>query len=100
MIYISEDRLSIIGEEKIEGPPDLIVEILSLTTAYYDLRHKKQIYEQHGVKEYWIVDPMEKSMEVYENKNKSFELFKTYDQSDVLQSPLLQGFEMPLCKVF
>ena len=100
IIFISGDRLSIIGEEKIEGPPDLIVEILSPTTAYYDLRHKKRIYEQYDVKEYWIVDPMEKSMEVYENKNKSFKLVKNYDQSDVLQSHLLQGFEMPLSKVF
>ena len=100
IIYVSNDRLSIIGEKKIEGPPDLIIEILSPTTAYYDLRHKKQIYEKHDVKEYWIVDPIETSVEVFENKNKSFELFKKYDQSGILQSPLLEGLKVSLSKVF
>ena len=100
IIYVSKNRIAIIAEEKVEGPPDLIVEILSPTTAYYDLRHKKQTYEQHDVQEYWIVDPMEKSIEVYENKKKSFELFKKYDRTDVLQSPLLKGLNLDLSKVF
>jgi len=46
-------------ESKIEGAPDLVAEILSPGTAYYDLKHKMQLYEQQGVREYWIVDPME-----------------------------------------
>ena len=100
IIYVSKDRLSIIAEEKVEGSPDLIAEILSPTTAYYDLRHKKQVYEQYGVKEYWIVDPMEKSIEVYENKKKSFELFKKYDRTGTLRSPLLEGLNLDLSKVF
>src|SRR3990167_6684556 len=58
IIFISKDRLNIIGEKKIEGSPDLVIEILSPATAYYDLRIKKDTYEQSGVKEYWIVDPI------------------------------------------
>ena len=100
IIYISKDRFSIIAEEKVEGPPDLIAEILSPNNAYYDLRHKKQIYEQHDVKEYWIVDPMEKSIEIYENKQKLFGLVKKYDQSEIFESPFLKGFELTLSEVF
>src|SRR6266542_2906772 len=66
IIFISKDRLRIIGEKKIEAAPDLVIEILSPSTAYYDLKHKRRIYESSGVREYWIVDPMEKSVEVYE----------------------------------
>jgi len=42
IIFISKERLNIIGEKKIEGPPELVIEILSESTAYYDLRHKKR----------------------------------------------------------
>ncbi len=38
----------------------MVIEILSPSTAYYDLRYEKEIYAMHGVKEYWIVDPIER----------------------------------------
>ncbi len=74
IIFISKERLQIIKEQKPEGATDLVIEILSPSTAYYDLRHEKEIYAMHGVKEYWIVDPIEKSIEVYENMNSEFVL--------------------------
>ncbi len=57
ILFISKERMSIIGEKKIEAAPDLVIEILSPSSAYYDLRHKKNVYETSGVKEYWVVDP-------------------------------------------
>ena len=74
VIFIGNARTGIIGEKKIEGPPDIVVEILSPSTAYYDLRHKKKTYAEAGVREYWIADPMERSIEVYGNKDGEFEL--------------------------
>ncbi|KKL82144.1 hypothetical protein LCGC14_1987650, partial [marine sediment metagenome] len=76
IIFITNERLDIIGEEKIEGAPDLIMEILSPSTAYYDLKPKFYVYEQYGVKEYWIVDPTEKSIELFANKEGSFHLLE------------------------
>ncbi|MCL2096373.1 MAG: Uma2 family endonuclease [Oscillospiraceae bacterium] len=55
----------IIKKNKIDGAPDLIVEVLSLSTAKNDIGYKKDLYEKHGVKEYWIVSPGEKSVQVY-----------------------------------
>ena len=72
LVFIIKERLNIIGEQKIEGAPDLIMEILSPATAYYDLKVKMHVYEKSGVKEYWVVDPMEKSIEIYENKDGTF----------------------------
>lgn len=49
----------------VEGAPDLVVEILSPSTAKNDRFHKKDVYECSGVPEYWIVSPAERSIEVY-----------------------------------
>ncbi|MBI4689911.1 MAG: Uma2 family endonuclease [Nitrospirae bacterium] len=100
IIYISKDRLNIIGEKKIEGAPDMVIEILSPSTAYYDLKHKNNIYAKHGVKEYWIVDPMEKSIEVYENKENAFVLFDKAAGGGEVKSRLLDGFRIPVEEIF
>ena len=72
LVFIVKERLHIIEEQRIRGAPDLIMEILSPATAYYDLKTKLHVYEKSGVREYWLVDPIEKSIEVYENKDGSF----------------------------
>jgi Uma2 family endonuclease len=100
IIFIAKERANIIGEKKIEAAPDLVVEILSPSTAYYDLRHKMRVYEATGVKEYWIVDPMEKTVEVFENMGKEFKLFSQARSQGVVQSKLLTGFEVAVEKVF
>ena len=74
VIFIGHAQAGIIGEKKIEGAPDIVMEILSPSTAYYDLRHKKKIYAEAGVLEYWIADPMERSIEVYGSKDGEFKL--------------------------
>lgn len=56
VLFVSRENLSIVGENNIQGAPDLIIEILSPTTAERDLDLKK-LYARHAVKEYWIVDP-------------------------------------------
>lgn len=54
-----------------------MIEILSPTTAQYDLKEKKNIYERHGVKEYWIVAPDPLSVQGYALKNTAFEKIPT-----------------------
>ncbi len=56
---------NIIRPDGIYGAPDLIVEVLSPSTAKNDKGYKKDLYEQSGVKEYWIVDPAMRSIEAY-----------------------------------
>lgn len=62
----------------IHGAPDLVVEILSPSTAARDRGIKKDIYEKAGVKEYWIVDTLAKSIEVYHLKDGRLALFDVY----------------------
>lgn len=100
IIFISNERTNIIGEKKIEAAPDLVIEILSESTAYYDLRLKKRVYEKSGVKEYWIVDPMEKTIEVYENINGEFKAFSQGQGKEIVKSKLLEGFSVEMEKIF
>jgi Uma2 family endonuclease len=55
----------------IHGSPDMVVEILSPSTRNIDLRVKSDRYLNCGVKEYWIVDPKEKTISVWRNENLS-----------------------------
>lgn len=54
-----------IQDDGVHGAPDLVVEVLSPTTAKNDRKHKKHVYETCGVKEYWLVSPAEKTVEQY-----------------------------------
>ena len=62
----------------IDGAPDLVVEILSLSTARNDRGYKKDVYERSGVPEYWIVDPQHNSIEVYLLKDGRYALENIY----------------------
>ena len=69
--------MGIIKDGKIKGAPDLIIEILSPATQKNDLGKKKDIYEKFGVKEYWTVQPKDKSTKVFilNKENKYTEFF-------------------------
>ena len=57
LVVVLTSRMQMITPTKIKGVPDLLVEILSPSTASNDATLKKQLYERVGVAEYWIVDP-------------------------------------------
>jgi Uma2 family endonuclease len=65
LIFIATERLEIIGATEIHGAPDLVVEILSPSTADRDRTIKRKLYQRQGAGEYWIVDPAEESVEVW-----------------------------------
>jgi len=100
ILFISNERTAIIGEKNIQGAPDLVIEILSENTAYNDMVKKKKLYARFGVKEYWIVDPSEKTVEVFGNKGKVFVLEKTYAQNDTLQATSIEGLKIKLSDIF
>lgn len=55
--FVSNNNLFILKDNGAEGAPNMIIELLSPSNAYYDLKTKLQLYEKYGVKEYFIVDP-------------------------------------------
>ncbi len=77
ILFIAKENLGIVQGGKVKGAPDLIIEILSPATAKYDLNDKKDIYEQFGVKEYWIVDPDAKFATGYKLAGKEYKAIES-----------------------
>jgi Uma2 family endonuclease len=100
ILYIAEDRVEDLIKDRIEGAPDLIVEILSPSNAYYDLRQKKDIYEKYGVKEYIIVDPIAQNADLYSLMNGAYYLHQKAQKSETLKSLILPSFAIELAKIF
>ena len=101
IVFISKDRLGIIGDKAIMGPPDLVVEIISPATVRRDTVVKKGIYERFGVKEYWIVYPEEKVVEVWVlNDEGKYDLFNVAEGEGRVKSKVLEGLEIDLKEVF
>lgn len=65
IIFISNENKDIIKKHGIDGSPDLVIEILSPSNSYYDVRVKKEVYEKSGVREYLIVDPKTRTIDAY-----------------------------------
>lgn len=72
IIFISRERQDIVSEANIQGAPDLIIEILSSTTARRDRTKKKDLYARHGVKELWIIHPVTQTIEVFTLEGESY----------------------------
>ena len=84
-----------------KGAPDLVVEILSPSTAKIDLKIKRQLYEQHGVKEYWLVHPVDQTVMVYTlNESKQYDKADIYGAEDELRTVLFADFLIKLEEVF
>jgi Uma2 family endonuclease len=103
LLYISNARaVSVLTEINVRGIPELLVEIASPGTRKRDDGVKRRLYERAGVTEYWIVDPEVDRVRVYRRDADTFaraiELSREHD--DVLTSPVLLGFELPLARIF
>ena len=101
LLFISKKRAFIISKNgPVMGAPDLIIEILSPGTARYDRGDKKDLYERFQVKEYWIADPNNKSIEVYNLKKGRYKLVSYAAEKGAIESVVLPGLDLKLEDVF
>ena len=96
LLFVSNSRAEIITEANIQGAPDLVVEILSPSSAQYDRGYKHTLYGRSGVREYWIVDPEDRTVEVYVASDQGLAHRASYGRNDTLTSPLLTGLAIDL----
>ncbi|MCJ7840837.1 Uma2 family endonuclease [Lederbergia sp. NSJ-179] len=89
-----------IRETNITGAPDLVVEVLSPSTARNDRWVKFNSYEKAGVREYWIVDPYNMSIEVYELNGNSFKQTGVYGKDGLLPVGIFPEFKIDLKNIF
>jgi len=95
IMFVANERLSLIQEVGLFGAPDLAVEVLSLSTRVYDEGRKRELYFEHGCSELWIVDPDELTVILSVRGDTGWEdtLLK---HNEVLVSPTLMGFRLEL----
>ena len=103
---VQQDIVVICDAKKLDdkgcrGAPDLIIEILSSETSSKDMKIKLALYERHGVKEYWIVHPIDNIVMVLQlDKNKKYGKPTVYSEEDKITTPILKGLEIDLSLIF
>ena len=93
VIYVSRERAGIL-RQRVEGAPDLVVEILSPATARRDLGEKLRLYAEFGVAEYWIIDPILETFEFLENTPAGFRV--RLPEGAAYRSAAIPGLELDL----
>lgn len=100
VMFVSNERLHLRTGNDIRGAPDLVVEVLSPSTAHQDRVVKRERYAMFGVREYWLVDTASMSVEVMGARDGEFESVRVYREGETIQSSLLSGFQMDVGDVF
>lgn len=100
ILFVSKERMGQMTDKNLRGAPDLVIEILSSSTRERDRLVKKRLYMEYGVKEFWIVAPDKRTVEILVLKETGFETFGIFFLEDELTSPLLKDFRLQLKEVF
>lgn len=82
------------------GAPDLVVEILSPGNNRKELKLKYEVYEESGVKEYWVIHPTEQTLLVYTLVNGKYQPSGLFVAGDVVESTCIEGFKLNLEEIF
>ncbi len=99
LLFISKQRAHIITEPNIQGAPDLVVEILSPSTANRDWTIKRELYARHGVKELWIVDPDARIIWTMLLRDGDFKLVGVHGAGQSITSTVIEGFAVDVDEI-
>lgn len=102
---VQPDICVICDREKLDdlgciGAPDLVIEILSKGNSKKELQNKYEVYEESGVKEYWVINPHHENMIVYTLVNGSYMPSRLLTRGDSVTTEILPGFELDLEGLF
>ena len=100
ILFVSNERTRIITDLNIQGAPDLVIEILSPSTAQRDRTQKRDLYARRGVPEYWQADTDAKSVLVLTLENGEYRVAGIYTAGQTVVSPLLPGFVLSVDDIF
>lgn len=100
VVFVAAARAEILHPRAIMGAPDLAVEIISPSSTSRDRVVKRKLYERFGVKEYWLVDPASRSIEVCALEAQGYRLVAHATVSGTVSSLILPGFLIDITQVF
>ena len=91
VLFVSRAHEHRITEKNVQGAPDLVIEILSPSTAEKDLGRKYELYDSGGVLEYWIVDPAAGTVAVHRRQDGRLEPAGTFGRGESVATAVLEG---------
>ena len=101
LLIVSREREHLLRDgQKVQGPPDLVVEIVSPSSELQDRGTKRAIYGEHDVTEYWLVDPVAETIQIHCLQGEILVPTRTFGREETLRSPLLPGLELHLDDIF
>ncbi len=100
LLYVSGRRSEIVRFERIDGPPDLVVEVISKPGAGKDRIRKKKIYQDSGIQHYWMIDPAEQTLECYSLRNDLYAFIAGGAENDIVEHPEFEGLRLELEKLW
>jgi Uma2 family endonuclease len=100
LYFVSNARKFIMSKHGAEGPPDLVIEVLSPKTAKLDKGVKRNVYARAGVAELWIIDPIRKEVQVYHLQESAETPDGTYSGKQKFESECFPGLKIPVAKAF
>jgi Uma2 family endonuclease len=103
LLFVAGDQSAIMTEKNIQGPPALVIEVISKGTRKKDAQTKRRLFERTGVREYWLVDPERDLVQVLrastEGKLVRVEELAAEDDA-TLTTPLLAGWQLSMRALF
>jgi Uma2 family endonuclease len=100
LLFIAKDRLGIVTEDNVQGAPDLVVEVISEGSRKRDAITKRDLYARYGVRFYWLVDPEEETVRVFELQDGAYGEPTTLRAGQQLTCPLFPGITAGVGRLF
>jgi Uma2 family endonuclease len=89
-----------LADDGVRGAPDLVIEVVSPSTAQLDKTAKRRVYARSGVKEMWLVDPVLRQIHLYDFARDPAKAVRIVDEDESFGSPLLPGLTISATDVF
>lgn len=100
VLVVLTEQSGMLTEHFVEGPPTIVVEVLSPGTSRRDRGIKRALYDRTGVKEYWLVDPVQRTVEQCTRGRDGLSRIRRFSTTETLVTPLLPAFSLALSRLF
>lgn len=100
ILFVSGARREIMRQERIDGPCDLVVEIMSPANRRKDRLQKMEIYRKAGIPHYWLADPEENTLEAFMLQGGRYTLVAAGEPGGTFTHPAFPGLDLDLARIF
>ena len=100
MAFVANAHAMILTDDGMHGAPNLVIEVVSPSTAQLDKTAKRRVYARAGVKEMWLVDPVLRQIHLYDFARDPAKAVRILDEDESFASPLLPGLTIAAFEVF